>query len=335
MGRFFIGVDGGGTKTHCALFDENGEKKCIMSWGPTNHEALQGGMRELRNELEAMISTLLKSCNVEMQDLGGSVLGLAGVDTKKQHREITEILHGLGLNQFILCNDAYLGVKAGSRQGYGICAINGTGCTVAGIDPNGNMLQIGGLGALTDDVGGGGYLGRTVVSTVYNSLFKGGEATCMTSLLFEQLGITSKFEYIETLTEMLEQGKYRMKEFNQVLFKAAATGDAQALKILERMGVENARSINSAISMLDFEGVKSLDVVLAGSIYVRGEHPAAIEKIRQDVESANPQIQVNFKVLNVAPVMGAVLWALEHKVKDALVWERVAASFTAQREALR
>lgn len=77
----------------------------------------------------------------------------------------------MGLNDFVLCNDAFLGVKAGCTHGYGICAINGTGYTIAGIDPNRNMIQIGGQGALTGDVGGGGYLGMAVVSSVYNALF--------------------------------------------------------------------------------------------------------------------------------------------------------------------
>lgn len=83
MEKYYLGVDGGGTKTHCALFDEHGEKKCIMNWGPTNHEALPGGMRGLRDELERIFFTLLETCNISMKDLGGSVLGLAGIDTKR------------------------------------------------------------------------------------------------------------------------------------------------------------------------------------------------------------------------------------------------------------
>lgn len=93
------------------------------------------------------------------------------------------------------------------------------------------------------------------------------------------------------------------------------------------MGAENAKAINSAISMLNFEGLREIDVVLAGSIYVKGEHPATIEKIKQDVESANHKVKINLNVLQVPPVRGAVLWAFQEKEKDPVVFERVVASF--------
>ena len=54
----------------------------------------------------------------------------------------------------------------------------------------------------------------------------------------------------------------------------------------------------------------TLDVVLAGSIYVKGENPAAVDRLKADVLSANRDLKINFHILKQPPVMGAILWAL-------------------------
>lgn len=51
----------------------------------------------------------------------------------------------------------------------------------------------------------------------------------MASTLLEYLGITSKLEYMDTLTEFLVEGKCKIKDLNGIVFKAAAAGDSVAL----------------------------------------------------------------------------------------------------------
>ena len=53
-----LGVDGGGTKTHYALFDTSGRPIDFFTSGPTNHESLPDGFTGLRNRLETDLETL-------------------------------------------------------------------------------------------------------------------------------------------------------------------------------------------------------------------------------------------------------------------------------------
>ncbi len=314
MRNYILGVDGGGTKTHCALFDTDGNLIDMLKWGPTNHEALKGSFSELADELHKMLECLSDRNGMDTGGISKSVFGMAGVDTKRQNAVILEIIRGLGIKDFILCNDAYLGIKAGCPEGYGICAINGTGCTVAGIDDKGNMLQIGGLGRLTGDCGGGNYLGTCAVSEVYNSLFKEGRHTLMVELMFEKLCIQSGADFVDGLTQATGSGKYRIKDLNGIVFEAANLGDAAALEILEKMGIENGKSINGIIKHLDFNMDSSIPVILVGSIYTKGENPKGIDSLKAHVINANPGINFDFKLLKQPPVAGAAVWG----IKEAL-----------------
>ncbi len=311
MNKYILGVDGGGSKTHCAIFDIQGNKKYTLAWGPTNHEVLKGGYLRLKVEIEEMLTKILSDNMLTVQDLEYCVFGLAGVDTKKQHLKISDILRALGLKDFFLCNDAYLGVKAGCTKGFGVCAINGTGCTIAGIDPLGNKLQIGGQGSLTGDFGGGGFLGKIAISSVYSYLYKSGKATIMKDLLYELLDIADREDFLDSIVEKTEKGTLVIKDLNKIIFKAANLQDTVAIEILDKVARENATSINSLISSIDFTSCNSIEIILAGSLYTKGENSTTIKNLEKYLTAANSNKGIVVKKLQVPPVTGAILWALE------------------------
>lgn len=328
MKKYILGMDGGGTKTHCSIFDLDGNFIDLVSWGKTNHECLKGGYDELQIELANLFSYVLKKNRIGTDELGKCVFGLAGVDTKKQHEIISKIISNLGIKDFILCNDSYLGIKAGCENGFGICAINGTSFSIGGIDTQGNMLQIGGLGDISGgDFGGGEYLAGKAIAASYNSLFKQDTDTYITDLFFKMLNINSKYDFVESLKHVIDEEIYNYDFFNTLVFKAANNNDAIALKLLDDMGREYARGISAAINNLNFSKAENIDIVFAGSIFVKGENPRAIEKTKHDVLEKNKDRKISFKVLKAPPVAGAILWALEDSGNKKHIREKVLKAF--------
>lgn len=325
MARFVLGVDGGTTKTHCALFDTDGKRVDFLSFGPTNHERLAGSFDELEEKLRELVREILGRNQLVSADLAASVFGLSGVDARFQRDRIAQILRNIGFGHFILCNDAYLGVKAGSRSGVGIGVINGTGCSVCGIDPAGGMLQLNGQGEITGEPGGGGYLGSRATQAAYNFLFRGGPATRITDLLWQRLAVRSKYELVDCLREKMEYQGLRLADLAPVVFQAANDGDGVALAILETMGTEIAASVNGVIRELAFPPDQPLDIILAGSIAVKGENPAALTRFQCEVRAAQPGRALNFTVLNHSPVAGAVVWALQEVRRDNALYDQVVA----------
>lgn len=309
-----LGVDGGGTKTHYALFGTNGRPIDFFTSGPTNHESLPDGFTGLRNRLETDLDTLFSRNGLTEGDVVNASFGLAGVDTRRQHGIISDLLHNLGMNRFVLCNDSFLGVKAGCPGGYGICAINGTGFSVGGIDRHGKMLQIGGLGELTGDEGGGGILSQRTIRAVYDHLYKDTPSTLLQDLLFHKIGISDPADYPEKLLEALAEKRCDFAELGRLVFDAADKCDAVALEILDNSGREYAKSIQGVLKRLDFgtqEHPLPLELVLAGSVFVKGSNPRAVLTMMELLESWNPNRKITLSKLSSPPVLGAILWALE------------------------
>ena len=310
MAEYVIGVDIGATKSHLALFDAEGKLVDFGRWGPLNYECLPGLYAQFEDEFGQFAGGIVSKNGINMKQVSYSVLGVGGVDTKKQHANISGILRKQGFEKFTLVNDAFLGIPAGSRTGTGICAINGSGCTLAGINKNHDMLQIGGVGAVSADMGGGGYMGERLLSAVYTELFRKGEPTLMTKLLFEKLGIASKYDYVETIHEKTNDGSFSIYACGRMIFEAAGQDDPVAAGILRDMAANYANGISCMIEELRFPKEEELDVVLAGSVFVKGEHPLLIDSLKAKVSGDNPDRRICYNLLNVPNVAGAVVWAL-------------------------
>ena len=306
---YFLGVDGGGTKSDLALFDKFGKLAARKRIGCTNHEHLLGGYAELGRMLKQAAEALTKDAMVSINQIRAGVFGLAGVDTPRQQREITSIIQAGILKNAYVYNDAYLAIKAGCPNGFGAAAVNGTGCTVAGIDRRGEQMQIGGLGDASGDCGGGDYLAGQMLASVYASLYKNAPKTVMTDLLRRTVGAAAEQSVFNEVMDLMQSGDLLRSDLNKIVFQAANQEDSQAREILVKMGVENGRSLNSLIDVLDFGS--AFDVVFGGSIYVKGENPTAIEMIKKTVTEAHPDRSIRFHSLGYPLVAGAAIWAAE------------------------
>ena len=310
MTEYVIGVDTGATKSHLALFDGSGTFVDFGSWGPLNHEVLPGSFNQFEEELGQFVKGLLSKNGITINQVSNAALGIAGDDTKRQHGIISEILRRIGFKKFTLANDAFLGIPAGSRNGIGICAINGTGCTLAGLNKEGKMLQIGGVGYISADIGGGGHMGQFVVSAIFSELFRKAEPTCMTPLFMKQLGIIDKHDFVERIYDKINDNSFTPSACNRLLFEAAGKNDKTATCFLQEIAASYGGGISTMIDELCFPQDEILDIVLAGSVFVKGENPFLIDSLKETVKKYHPGHSFNYVILEVPPVAGAVIWAL-------------------------
>ena len=132
-----------------------------------------------------------------------------------------------------MVNDGFLGIKAASPNGVGVCSINGTGTVTTGIDEEGNILQIGGIGYISGDEAGGSFL-RDVVQAAYDEAFRFGKKTILTKIVFDALEITDKSDFQNAIVEKFYQRKVNHTHLIQSLFKAANDGDQVSIEILEK-----------------------------------------------------------------------------------------------------
>lgn len=308
MRRILLGVDGGNTKAAFSLFDTEGNCLAYLVRETCSHEALPGGYPGAERALSDGIERACHAAGITPGEIASAVFGLAGADTQAQHRELKAIADRLLPGRALVCNDALLGVKAAAPDGIGVCCINGTGCSIAGINDRGRQFQVGGIGYVSSDFAGGGFCAKEVLRRVYNARYRRGEPTRLTEGTLEILG----GEKQENLLELFHPDQLLLKKYeydlDRLLFRCAESGDPVAQQILRNVANTLARSTAGCIGELGF--LTQVTVVMAGSMWVKSIWPAFPEEFRNTVSRLVP-CQCRFLILQAPPVMGAVCWAYE------------------------
>ena len=314
--KLLLGVDGGNTKTDFLLFTQFGKCLAYLRTGTSSHEALPGGYEEAAQRLEERIEQLCLLAGCNPQDIDSAVFGMAGADTKEQHVKLYEIVDRLLPGKAYVCNDSMLGIMAAVPNGIGVCCINGTGTVVGGVNAEGRTLQVGGFGFLSSDFGGGYYLALEVLRQVYSARYRDGEPTMLTKGTLDLLGVDadSNFDLLELFhPNYLSIDKKLQYELDKMIFQCAKEGDKVAQSILHEMAYTLAQSTSGCIKDLQFH--EYVTVVLAGSLWVKGDYKEMLQKYCEEVRRRVP-CKCEFVVLKEPPAIGAVLEAYRRLTKQ-------------------
>ena len=303
--KYVIGIDGGNTKTDYFLFDIEGNFIDRINDGTCSHEAI--GFEKAEEIIKNNVTTLLNRNNLTFNDIEAGAFGLAGIDNHIQQIQMSDLLRRVGFTRFEADNDGYLGLFAGTSKGYGICSINGTGTVAAGVDPQGRRLQVGGIGPLVGDDAGGSYIARMAIRAVYDSFYRCGEPTIMAKPVFEIFEIDRPLQLMLAIGDF-GYGKQNMTKLTRLVFQSANQGDKPALDILKESAKQLAKTAAGCARNLAFD--KDIDIVLAGSVWVKAESPALFNYFKEYMKEFLPNKDLNYNTLKEPPATGAVLWAL-------------------------
>lgn len=306
--KYVLGVDGGNTKTDYLLYDMRGHLMGRLRTGTCSHEAM--GMEGARQEMGGRIRRLLEDAGVAAEEVAAAAFGLAGVDQPQQQKALTNIVRALGFENSLVMNDSFLGIKAGSASGTGICSINGTGTAAGGIDADGRWMQVGGYGqVISGDEAGGAYLAGSALRAVYDAIFRFGPPTALRARVTALFGCKRDDDLHERISTQYMYGKaVTTLELIDLLFAASEEGDAAARGIVLRASDALARSAAGCAARLRFEA--PIPVVLIGSVWAKGRHQPMIDRFRERFEQYTG-MACTLHILDVAPAVGSILWAME------------------------
>ena len=133
MREVFLGVDGGGTKTHACIVDLQGNILGTAANGGANWE--RSGIGSVQKSLDEIIGAALRSAQVQREDIVDSTFALAGIDWEEDQNLFIPVIQELGLQgRCTLINDSFAALFAGAPSGIGCVSIAGTGGKSAGRD---------------------------------------------------------------------------------------------------------------------------------------------------------------------------------------------------------
>lgn len=309
--KYYIGVDGGGTKTAFALFDENKNSVAFCEGKASNHENMEGSFPEAAGVIADGIGELLGIAGISLSEVDGILMGLAGIDHPYQHDAMQAELKKLGIENAHVYNDGFIVIKAGVGAGAGIGYNCGTGTCCNSIDDNGNMLQVGGFDTLSGDKGNGHWVATQSFRAVYDEICLGKKETLITKLMAEKAGITDRESLLETIAKLeSEEAESYIRMFIGSFFEAANSGDEVALEIIDEMAQRGADFIAAHIKKMAFAG-ETVNVVLSGSMHTKLPSDLYIEAMGKKL-AASVDKKINFIKLDVPPVTGCINWLLEN-----------------------
>ena len=310
---YYIGVDGGGTKTYYALFDE--QKRIVADYKTpgSNHENLDGSFDEAVDILWAGLTGLLQSVGITLDDVRFTLMGLAGVDHPFQHDALYERLEKKGLRNFAIFNDGFIVVKAGSVSGAAIGLNNGTGTCCNAIDSTGRMLQLAGLGEFSGDMGNGHWIATMAYRAIYDDVYLGIRPTTMTGYYYHAFDLQTREEFLSAVSAFeSEDAEDHIRTLIDAFFAGLDEDDPACLDILAMMAERSARLIAAHANRLRFDG-DEIEVVLSGSILTKLPSARYLDAIRSKVAQYSDRSFVYIK-LDVPPVMGCINWIMQDYV---------------------
>ncbi len=309
--KYYIGVDGGGTKTAFALFD--GNKNIVEQYETegSNHENMEGSFPQAAGIIAGGVKGLLEKANITLSDVDGILMGLAGIDHPYQHDAMVEELDKLGIKGCRIYNDGFIVIKAGVGAGCGIGYNCGTGTCCNSLDSDGNMLQIGGFDVLSGDKGNGHWVGSQAFRIMYDEICLGKGKSMITEYMKEKAGIVDRATLLDSIAvlESEEEGEAFLRKLIVSFFDAANNGDEAALSVIEEMAQRGADFICGHVKAMNFD-CDVINVVLSGSIHTKLPSYKYTDRMAELVAEKTGR-KFNFIKLDCAPVTGCVNWLLE------------------------
>lgn len=148
--KYYLGIDGGGTRTTAAVSDENG--KVLFKAAGKSINFYSVGMEKARENLRNVINDIYK--NVGEIEFESAFIGCSALDNEASEETITALCDGIiNAKKIGMNSDVYVALASSGEDECRIVAICGTGSIVTGIDENGNVKTKGGWGHIFGDEG--------------------------------------------------------------------------------------------------------------------------------------------------------------------------------------
>ncbi len=229
--KYFVGIDGGGTKTVLYLGNEEKAVLAELQLGGSNHHSV--GLAAVKALLLEGFNSLKEKSGVSLDSIQGICFGGAGIDCSQDEASIREVFREAGYkNGLSIYNDSIVALVAANGSKHGGILISGTGSIALGIDKNGQRHRVGGWGHIIDDGGSGYAIARDGLKAIMEAYDGRREQTKMWEAVRDYLKITNQEDIIAFLYSQ-ETKKHHVAELAPCIIELYQKDEA-AKEIVDR-----------------------------------------------------------------------------------------------------
>ena len=226
---FYIGVDGGGTRSRALVGDRGGREMGAADGGPGLIDAAAPG-----RAARAVAAVAREAARRAQIRLPARALwaGLAGAGNERARAAVEKKLQVAGLaRRVVVGSDVEAAHTDAFGDGPGVLLVAGTGSIVRAVDPRGEVVTVGGWGALLGDEGGGYGIGLDGIRAVLRSADGREPETDLTGALLSETGTAGPRELADWA---VGASKGEIAALSLAVARVSKTGDVVAARVIHR-----------------------------------------------------------------------------------------------------
>lgn len=223
--KYFLGVDGGGTKTTAVVFNEKGEflgKACgeSINYYSVGIDNARKAMAEIINELP-------------VSEFDCAVIGMSALAERATVDEIERFCGGIiKSNKIIMDSDLFVALETMETEGECAVVISGTGSMAVCRNADGSIGHAGGFGYILGDEGSGYSIGMNGIKTAVRAAENCIPSTELTNKCIEYFSVNNIYDLIDLFYEKTVSRK-DIAAFAKEVLVCAESGDKTALEIIK------------------------------------------------------------------------------------------------------
>lgn len=257
---YFLGIDGGGTKTAAVLLNtDTGQARSLSLPGGNVCVLGQSGCKSL---LAQIIAKLLPG--IPSADVAHATFAFAGTGRPTERGWVETAAAELGFRHCTIITDAQLLHYSFFADTPGILIAAGTGSVCLFTTPDGQYRQLGGWGYLLGDTGSGFHIGKLAITHALDQMDKGRQPTRLTETLLQFYHAQNPRELI-TLTYAAPGPQRFVASCARQVIELAASNDPDALNIVQSAAEALVELARTAIHHMQAYSGK-IQIALAGGI---------------------------------------------------------------------
>lgn len=300
--KYYLGIDGGGTKTAYLLADEERREIAAFAQGGCSYREI--GIGKVVSQLAEGMREITRMAGIEPGQVSCTAIGLPcyGESTKNDailEEEIGKLFPG---RNYVLANDVKVGWAGSLELKPGINIVAGTGSIAYGENAGGGSARSGGWSPFFSDEGSCYWLGRRTMELFFKEADGRADRGALYSRMLARLGLEDPVDLVDVLEENYVPFRDQVASLQRILLEAADAGDKAAIRLYEEAAEELFLIVKSTADSLGLDG-EPFAVSYSGGLFHAGKYVLPLLKKRVS------EIGGYLKEPSLPPVWGAVLLA--------------------------
>ncbi len=288
--KYFLGVDGGGSKTAAVVYSSDGKYICSASGESINYCSV--GLENARKAMSDIIGKL------SVREFDCAVIGSAALNGRASDEETANFCVGIiNAKKIIMDSDLYIALEAADSNGECAAVISGTGSMAVMRNSDGEIKTAGGWGYILGDEGSGYSIGLSGIKAAIRGFEKSLPETILTKKCLDYFGITDIFDLIDLYYNKSVSRKITAA-FAKEVIASSDCGDSVAKEIVE----SEAKALSETVLSIIKDSDKNIKIGLWGGMF---QHNPSYRKYFKALLSDKGFNNVD--LIKFTPELGAII----------------------------